>query len=392
MGSRRWGGDLTLPLLGAAAAVSTFVAWKWGGIAWTQGNGGDYVFDAGPAIDQLAAGHWVQGLRERTPLMGPLSILLRVPLVAVTHWLSGGQVADYRVGSLACVLPAGVFAAALARVSPSTARVPLLGVLVVIAAVATPAAGEAVRLGHPEEILAAALAVAAVTAATRDRFWATTVLLGLAVATKQWAALAIPPAVLLFPGRRVKMVTVAAALGLALSLPQILVNPFGYWSMSRSGVNSLSKVDSVTWWYLLGDHMPRWFAALDHPAIALLPFLAAVVLRWRQSRDTDILGLLALILLLRCTLDTANISYYHAPFFLATLAWETVGRPRRFPYLTVASVACLMLTTSVLSGRVSDHTVGVFYFTWTAAVTGFLLWALYGPTHPVRSRAVNQGA
>lgn len=210
-------------LIAGAMAFSALVAWK------SAGTGGDYTSDAGPAIGQFAAGHFLKGLREPTPLMGPLSILVRFPFVAVAHAFGSGRTTDYRLGCFVCILPAGLIAAALARRATDKRA---LGLLFVVVAIATPAVTNAVELGHPEEILAAALAVSAVTAATGGRRWATAILLGLAVATKQWAAL--------------------------------------------------------------------------------------------------------------------------APFILSLLAWESVARRRVFPYLTIGSVTCLVVTESVLEGRLSE--------------------------------------
>jgi uncharacterized membrane protein len=58
----------------------------------------------------------------------------------------------------------------------------------------------AVRLGHPEA-LTAALCVLAVVLARRDHWVVAAVVLGLAIATKQWAVVAIVPALLAAPGR-----------------------------------------------------------------------------------------------------------------------------------------------------------------------------------------------
>ena len=70
------------------------------------------------------------------------------------------------------------------------------------------------------------------------------------------------------------------------------------------------------------------------------------LLFWRRRRllrREDALGLLALLLLLRCVLDPWNNDYYHAPFLLALLAWEALARDG-WPRLTVLAGAALALT------------------------------------------------
>jgi uncharacterized membrane protein len=61
---------------------------------------------------------------------------------------------------------------------------------------------QALSIGHPEELLGAALCVGAVLAALHKRPWLAAVLLGLAVGNKAWAVLAIGPVLLALDQRR----------------------------------------------------------------------------------------------------------------------------------------------------------------------------------------------
>jgi uncharacterized membrane protein len=94
--------------------------------------------------------------------------------------------------------------------------------LVIALAAANPVSIRALELGHPEELLTAALAIGAVLAAARERALLAAVLLGLAIASKAWAVLAIGPVLLALPGRRVLALAIAGAvcaIMLAWSLP-----------------------------------------------------------------------------------------------------------------------------------------------------------------------------
>ena len=67
---------------------------------------------------------------------------------------------------------------------------------------ANPITLRALDIGHPEELLGAVLCAGAVLAALRGRATLAGVLLGLAMANKAWAVLAIGPVLLALPERR----------------------------------------------------------------------------------------------------------------------------------------------------------------------------------------------
>ena len=81
-----------------------------------------------------------------------------------------------------------------------------LGAGIVAFSILNPANLHAIGDGHPEEILGAALCVAALISASEDRsLLVTGTLLGLAVGTKQWALLAIGPVLLAAPRGRIRI-------------------------------------------------------------------------------------------------------------------------------------------------------------------------------------------
>ena len=71
---------------------------------------------------------------------------------------------------------------------------------------------------------------------------------------------------------------------------------------------------------------PAWVGIVSHPLIVAVS-LPLTALAWRRARrgQSDALLLLALLLLLRCVLDTWDTVYYPIPFVLALLAWESLG-------------------------------------------------------------------
>jgi len=168
--------------------------------------------------------------------------------------------------------------------------------------VANPFAWDAVRLGHGEELLAGALCVGAVLAARRRRTLLGAALLGLALATAQWAAIAILPVLAAARTRRVRLLAMAAAVALPFMLP-------------------LQGGDTV------------W------PVLASVPLTA---LWWSSRRRTpdDVLALVGLLLLLRAALEPGTDMYLYAPFLLSLVAWEGLTR-RGMPVVSLVSAAAL---------------------------------------------------
>jgi hypothetical protein len=345
--------------------LTAFAALSAIGASVYRGELGDYPHDAAGAVDALAGGHVVRALTVHPqPLMGPVAILARAPFVAAGHVVGAGSLASYRLGAIPCLVAAGLLAVVLLRTFSPSSRRGAVSILVVLLAVASPAATSAVELGHPEEVLCAALSVLAVVAAMRGRFAATAVLLGLALATKQWAVIAVPPAVLAV-GRPYRWRVAAAAAGLAalLTLPQVLADPSGFASVSQHAATATNDTFVQSWWYLAGHTLPGWLARSTHPAIVLAAVPLTVLAYRRGLRAEDVLPLLALLFLVRCVLDPVDNYYYHLPLLLALLAWDVQMR-RHLPYAALGVTLLLIVTNSFLVGM----TASAFYLVWTVAL------------------------
>ena len=189
------------------------------------------------------------------------------------------------------------------------------------------------------------------------------VLLGLALATKQWAALAAlrcwPP----FPPAGCAASALTAGIGRRGTHA-----PAGFWKhlellghdatggLGRRARNPFNAAVAAGAYedrvISVGDDqsvvtvraLPRWLAHLVHPAIVLLA-VPLTLLWWRSPRRTpdDVLALLALLFLMRSLLDPVNNAYYHVPFLLALIAWEGLTR-RGPPLLSLVSSATIYYT------------------------------------------------
>jgi Glycosyltransferase family 87 len=370
------------------ASVLVVLALGFGSLM-LQASSGDYGQDAGPAIAALVAGH-VHVFFASQPLMGSFSVLVRVPFAWAAKLAGGSDVAMYDAGVVPCVLAACVLAVGLVRLRER--RRDLLLLIVPLLAVISPASRDAVRSGHPEEILGGALCVAAMLLASRRAIWAG-VALGLAVATKQWALVAVVPVILAaLPGRRVALAAVAGSLGAILTLPLVAGSSSAFAHVSQAAATSPMTAGRASVWFLVARpehvrlHLPAGFptaitvyripavlAQATHPLIIGLSVLVGL-LAWRRRGDP--LAVLALVLLLRCMLDPVDNEYYHAPFLLALLAYETVARGR-VPVATVFSAAGLWITFDLLDVHgAPPNLTNAVYLIWAGVVATYLLAAL----------------
>jgi hypothetical protein len=361
----------------------------------TMQPGLDYFGDASTAIDALVRRD-LSGFFASQPLMGSFSLLLRAPFVATVFHSSLENV--YFAGALPCVLATLVLGLALARLAAERGQsAAVQGVVAGLAAI-NPITFRALHWGHPEELLCAALCVGALLAALRERELLAGVLLGLAIATKQWALIAVLPALLAAPRRRLPLLAIAAAIAAALLLPGLIANADSFGRATEAAAGQAAGGASTTpwsaWWPLaaisdspFGERYmaPAWVATLSHPLIVLLPLpLAALLWRRPDRRPDDALLLLALLFLLRCLLDSWNNDYYHAPFFLSLLAWETLRRPG-IPRLSLVVAVLVGLSfwpdqTRVFADSIDDAPLlFAVYAAWAVPLAALLATALYRP-------------
>jgi hypothetical protein len=316
-------------------------------LAATSRLGTDYPFDAGPAISALARGDLHLFAADQAQ-MGPLSLLLRAPVAALA---GPGSIWAYRLGALACLLGLVALGVAIARRTPA-GYAPVAALLLVV----NPVTIDALRLGHPEELLGAALCTGALVLA-RERPLAAGVALGAALATKQWALIAIAPALLVAPREARRQLALAAAgVAAAVSGPLALAEPHAFVEALRHPAFGVAEMrtGNVWGWAAITNHIslgggasvsaytvPEWLQHGAHPLVAFLT-LGLGVAALRARRAIDPLALLALLMLVRCALDPWDHAYYHAPFLAALIAWEVL-QARRAPWLAAACAGFLGL-------------------------------------------------
>jgi len=355
----------------------------------------DYDTEARPAIDALINGHVVRAL-QIAPAYGG-SLVLRAPLALVPGLWGGGPLSVYRALALPCLAAAAavgiVIVGQMRRANRSRlARAVLLGLFVV-----NPITLRAGELGHPEELLSAACAVAAVLAATRGRSVWAGVLLGLAIANKEWAIIATGPVLLALPGARIRALLVAGGVVTAVLAPLLLAGGgFSTQLRAAGAVNSSSPIFQPwqVWWFfgshsgpvygLFGAVKPGyrtavgWAVALSHPLIVLISVPLTLLAARIRRREHAPLLLLALLLLLRAELDVWDTSYYLLGFIFALGAWEALAHDR----LPVGAVAATVMTWVVFvssPAHITPDQQALLLLALALPGTGALLVSLYAP-------------
>jgi hypothetical protein len=375
--------SLLLPVLLALAGISALAWLSLVDFMWT-----DYDGEARLPLGALLAGRFGY-FAAHSPAYGG-SLLMRAPFALVARLLGGGELAVYRALAVPALLAAGALAVWLAVQMRRAGCRRLAWVTALLLVAANPISMRALEFGHAEELVGAVLCVAAVIAAARGHWLAGSVAIGLAVASKPWALLAVPLVIGAAEGRRWRGLLVAGSVAFAFMAPFVLYDAThgGRQAVAGLGTGPIFQPSQV-WWFLgdgpkhvvtgggmtLDDYRtpPAW---LDGSA---RPLLLAVAL-WRRRRPTldDALLALAIVLLLRCLLDPWNIVYYAVPALFALAAWEGLVR-REPPVLTLLATAMTWWTFQWLPGRASPDLRSLAYLAWSVPLVAGLTLHLFAP-------------
>jgi hypothetical protein len=382
--------------LAAGMAGAATLALGWLGLYGFGWN--DYDMEARPALQALTEGHVLRFL-QLAPVYGG-SLIERAPFALAVDVWGGGELAVYRMVALPCLLAAAGLGLWLVADLRARQRTLLTRALALGVCVANPLTLSALELGHPEDLLGAVLCVVAVLLALRDRpLWAGAVL-GLAIANKQWALLAAGPVLLAIPGprlfsrERVRCAAVALTTAVVVLAPLVLVSAGGFVAATRATASTSSEIFQPwqAWWFL-GHHgpivhgllgnvkvgyrtAPAWIGRISHPLIVALALPLSALFWWRQrgGGSSDALGLLALLMLVRCMLDTWDTSYYALPLIFALLAWE-LARERELPLLALAVTVAAWVDYMWLPTHISADAQAVLFLLWSLPLLATLAMA-----------------
>jgi hypothetical protein len=388
-----------------AAVGCAAIAWLGlYGFAWN-----DYDNEVRPAYEALVHGHVVRFL-QIAPAYGG-SLIERAPFALLAGLWGGGALAVYRMVALPCLLAAAVLGVWLVARMRAQGRSKLARAVALGVCVANPITLLALEQGHPEELLGACLCVAAVLLAARstsarEHSLLAGALLGLAIANKEWALLAAGPVLLaVAPRRRMRCLASACVSGAALLVPLALVTSGGFLASTRAVAAPAASAIFQPWqvWWFFGHHGalvhglfgapkpgyrigPAWTGAISHPLILAAGAVLAAAL-WPRGRraalpEQDALLALALVLLLRCLLDTWDVAYYPLPFVLALLAWELGTDTRRPPVLALSSSVLVWISFQWLPLHVSADAQAAVFLAWSLPLAAWLCLRLFSAARP----------
>jgi Glycosyltransferase family 87 len=386
----------------AAGGAATMAWLGLYGFAWN-----DYDTEARAAVTALVNGHLLEFLRLAPAYGG--SLLERAPFALLSRLWGGGDLAIYRMISLPCLLAGAVLGVWLVARMRSEGRSTLARALTLGICVVNPVTLSAIELGHPEELLGASLCVAAVMLAARPspghrRTILAGVILGLAIANKEWALLAVGPVLLALPAkRRLAFLVSAGATATVILAPLVLFSSGGF----VAGTRALAAPPSTIFqpWQLLwflGHHgalvhgafgapkpgfriAPGWTGTVSHPLILAVGVAMTAALWLRRRRrltEGEALIALALLLLMRCMLDTWDVVYYPLPFIVALLAWEVRAGPMRPPMLALGSTALVWVNFHWMQLHASADVEAAFFLAWVLPLAAWLAIRVYWPGRP----------
>ena len=351
----------------------------------------DYEVEAAPAFAALVHGDLTRFL-ELCPAYGG-SLMMRAPFALAADALGGGEVAVFRAVAVPCLLAGAALGVVLA--ASLLARGAGRGTVAIVVGLCAvnPITLRALDIGHPEELLGAALSAGAVLAALRGRSTLAGVLLGLAVANKAWAVLAVGPVLLALQADRRRALAIAGAIAAAFVLPLLLTGAASGQPGAAAQTGSIFQPWQV-WWFLgsTGEVIrgadgvvkegyraaPGWVSPLSHPLIVGLA-LPLSLLAWR--RRSDPLLLLALLFVLRCVLDPWNTAYYALPAIITLVVWEAT-RTERPPVYALAVTMATWATWEWVVPAASADVEALVYLGWSLPLVGLLGWRLYAPALP----------
>lgn len=348
---------------------------------------GDFYPEAYPAYEALMRGDAGRFL-ELLPGYSGFVTLVGAPAALLTSALGGAETMVFRLTAAPGMVALSAVAVAIA--GPVRAAGNRAWPLFLLLAAGGALTLQTLRAGHPEDLLATAAAVGAVLSARAGRTgWAAFLIVG-AVVAKQSMVVAILPAAMAAPRGGLR-IAAAGVIGTALLVGlQTQAGGAVHGTITNTGL--LFHPHQLFWPFGVpatpefieaghGTRMgPEWLAPLTRPMIVATAF--AVSAAWwlrsgpERNRD-DVLGVLALVLLLRCMIDPWNLVYYHLPLIVALAAWEA-RRGRDLPVVSIVATAACWLTFMVYDAR-SGNGPFLAYLAWTVPLAAGLAVALFRP-------------
>ena len=372
---------LWLPALVAGACGAVLVALGMLSPAFS-----DYELEAEPSLQALREGD-VDSFLTLAPVYGG-SLIMRAPFALLPNLWGGGDLALFRTMAIPCLLAGAIFAVFLWRRGQRLGQSAATCWIALLLVAGNPLTLRGLEIGHPEELFGGVLCVAAALAGGARRPLLAGVLLGLALANKQWAVIAVIPLLAILPERRPRMLAAAGGTCLLVMSPLLLAGGAVETTKAVAQDGGFIFQPWQIWWFL-GEHgetvtgifgsypdhrnLPTWLAGHERQLVVAIVLGTSMMLlpRVRRRGWPDGLLLLAFALQLRCLVDTWNVSYYAVPVVIALVTWE-LHAFKRPPVLSLAVTLCAWFTLVWLPPHVLPDVQALAYLAWSIPLTGLL--------------------
>ncbi len=367
--------------LGAAAVL--------GIILFALGNFGDrndFHAELWPAYQALYAGHLRSFVSLSPSYIG--AVVWRAPFALVAMALGAGWRVTYFATAVPCLAAIPLFGVWYASHGTPAPRRRQVMVLFAAVAVVDPVVWYAGILGHPEELVGAVLALAAVLFAAERRIIIALGLVALAVLNKPGLIEIVPVVV---AARRAWYSGVLLALGVAgagfyalLNLTTVFNGLHLPASLTDGGITAGGGFYPFQLLWGLGAnsylvvHEHALFPLVSVGLVGVWLLRCHLVLGPRTVTDLrrEALWLAALLLLVRTALEPWDNTYYNIPFVLCLLCLDGPGVPVA---AVAASLGVLLLVPTNRIIPLSPSAQAAVYAIVVIPVLGALLWRTLGP-------------
>ncbi len=376
---RRHSVELLLAGVAASSAILALILFGLNDL----GDKNDFISELWPSYELLHAGH-VGGFLEHSPSYIGAAVW-RAPFALVAMACGAGWRLTFFITAIPCYAALPLFGMWFAaRVSADPVRQDRIVLAFAFVTVLDPVVWYAGLLGHPEELVGIALALAAIVLAVEGRPWLAVVLAVLAVLNKPGLAELLPVVLVVMGGRFVR-----PALGLCLAAAALyavynltpLATDIHLGTLAQAGTTGGDFFPfQLLWWLGRGE----WLVLHEH--VLLVPVCVALAGAWwyrradRGSRTLierrrDALWLAAFVLLFRTAVEPWDNVYYNLPLVICLLGLEA----DRFPAVTIAaSLGALLLVPTNRILPVGPDAQAVLYTVVAVPVLTILAWRAYG--------------
>jgi hypothetical protein len=212
-----------------------------------------------------------------------------------------------------------------------------------------------VTFGHLDDVLVLLFLAIAVNAVSRGNATVAALCVGAAAVSKPWALAAIPLAMAVSDGRRIRHLAEALAVAILPWLPFVLGDSHTVHAASSFKIRVVPR--SVLALFHVTGGTPSWVRPVQFLGGALVVLLFVLSERWAAA--------VVVAVAVRLGTDPNTYAYYTTGLVVGAAMWDLIGSRVRLPFLTAAVFVTLYWSTF---WSLSAHTLGLLRLATVLAV------------------------